>query len=39
MIAGSQVQPDAAVTYDDPTADQSELVFEEGWKLMSYFLK
>jgi len=37
-IAGSGVQRDAATTYDDPTAGQSELVFEEGWKLMRCFL-
>ena len=37
-IAGSDVEPDTAVTYDDPTAGQSELAFEQGWKLMSYFL-
>jgi len=38
-LAGSDVQPDAATTYDDPTAAQSSLVFEEGWKLMPYFLE
>jgi len=38
-IAGSEVEPDAAITYDDPTADKSPLVFEEGWQLMSHFLK
>jgi len=38
-IAGTGVHPDAASTYDDPTAGQSELVFEEGWRLMSYFLE
>ena len=37
-IAGSSVAPDGATTYDDPTAMKSELVFEEGWKLMEYFL-
>ena len=37
-IAGSDVAPDGATTYDDPTAMKSELVFEEGWKLMEYFL-
>ncbi len=26
-------------TYDDPTADDSRLVFDEGWKLMRYFLE
>jgi len=38
-IAGTGVSPDEALTYDDPTAAQSELVFEEGWKLMAYFLE
>ncbi len=37
-IAGTGVEPDAATAYDDPTAGKSESVFEEGWKLMSYFL-
>ena len=37
-MAGSDVEPDAATTYDDPTADKSELAFDEGWKLMPYFL-
>jgi len=37
-LAGTGIQPDTATTYDDPTAETSELVFEEGWKLMSYFL-
>jgi 2,3-bisphosphoglycerate-independent phosphoglycerate mutase len=37
-MAGTGIAPDASATYDDPTADKSELVFEEGWKLMSYFL-
>ncbi len=37
-LTGSNVEPDAAATYDDPTAGQSAVVFDEGWKLMSYFL-
>jgi 2,3-bisphosphoglycerate-independent phosphoglycerate mutase len=37
-LAGSGIQPDAATRYDDPTAVASQLVFEEGWKLMPYFL-
>ena len=37
-MAGSGVQPDGASTYDDPTAGESSLAFEEGWKLMPYFL-
>lgn len=38
-LAGAGIRPNTANTYDDPTADRSELVFEEGWKLMPYFLK
>ena len=37
-IAGEGIAPDASAVYDDPTASKSELVFEEGWKLMSFFL-
>jgi 2,3-bisphosphoglycerate-independent phosphoglycerate mutase len=37
-LAGSDVDPDAATTYDDSVADRSSLVFDEGWRLMSYFL-
>ncbi len=37
-LAGIGVIPDAATTYDDPTAEKSPLVFHEGWKLMPYFL-
>ena len=37
-LAGAGVAPDAAARYDDPTAARSELVFDEGWKLMGYFL-
>lgn len=38
-LAGSGVTPDSAVTYDDPTAERSALVFDEGWRLMGHFLK
>lgn len=37
-IAGAGVEPDSATTYDDVAAAKSERVFEEGWKLMSYFI-
>jgi 2,3-bisphosphoglycerate-independent phosphoglycerate mutase len=37
-MAGAGVRPDAATAYDDPTAERSELVFREGWKLMGHFL-
>lgn len=38
VIAGAGITPDAAKTYDEPTAAASSLAFEQGWKLMSYFL-
>jgi 2,3-bisphosphoglycerate-independent phosphoglycerate mutase len=38
VMAGSGVTPDAATTYDEVSAGQSKLGFEEGWKLMRYFL-
>lgn len=37
-VAGSGIPSDAAMTYDEPTAEQSGRVFEEGWKLMQWFL-
>lgn len=37
-IAGAGIVPDAAATYDDPTAAKSSLYFDEGWKLMGYFI-
>jgi 2,3-bisphosphoglycerate-independent phosphoglycerate mutase len=37
-IAGTGIQPDGANTFDDPTGDKSDLVFDEGWRLMPYFL-
>lgn len=37
-MAGAGVEPDEATTYDDPTSNRSKLVFDEGWKLMPYFL-
>ena len=39
VIAGSGVTPDAAKTYDEVCAGKSDLVFDEGWKLMRYFLE
>jgi 2,3-bisphosphoglycerate-independent phosphoglycerate mutase len=38
VMAGNGIEADGATTYDDPTADQSQFVFEDGWKLMSHFL-
>jgi 2,3-bisphosphoglycerate-independent phosphoglycerate mutase len=37
-MAGTGIEPDGLSHYDDPTAAQSPLVFEEGWKLMAHFL-
>jgi 2,3-bisphosphoglycerate-independent phosphoglycerate mutase len=37
-IAGSGVAPDAAQTYDETTAARG-MAFEEGWRLMGFFLK
>lgn len=37
-LAGANVVADSATTYSDPVAAESDLVFEEGWKLMGYFL-
>jgi 2,3-bisphosphoglycerate-independent phosphoglycerate mutase len=37
-IAGTGIEPDRAARYDDPTAAKSQTVFDEGWKLMSFFL-
>jgi len=38
-ICGSGVTPDSATTYDEVVAGKSSLAFEEGWKLMGYFVK
>jgi 2,3-bisphosphoglycerate-independent phosphoglycerate mutase len=37
-VAGNGLKPDAAVTYDEVAATASPLAFEEGWRLMRYFL-
>lgn len=37
-MAGAGIAVDSARTYDEAAAAQSSLVFEEGWKLMGYFL-
>jgi 2,3-bisphosphoglycerate-independent phosphoglycerate mutase len=37
-LAGSDVSPDHATTYDEATAARSALVFPEGWRLMPFFL-
>jgi len=38
-LCGSGVAPDAPTTYDEVAAGKSSLAFEEGWKLMGYFMK
>jgi 2,3-bisphosphoglycerate-independent phosphoglycerate mutase len=38
-LAGSGISPDSSATYDEPTATRSKLAFDQGWRLMSYFLK
>jgi 2,3-bisphosphoglycerate-independent phosphoglycerate mutase len=38
-MAGTGVTADRHVTYDEVSAGQSELVFEQGWKLMGHFLR
>ena len=37
-IAGTGIEPDSNRTYDDVVAGRSKLAFEEGWKVMPYFL-
>ena len=38
-MAGAGLAPDALATYSDPVAAESQLAFEEGWRLMEFFLK
>jgi len=37
-LCGTGIQPDGTTAYDDPTAAKTDLVFNEGWNLMPYFL-
>jgi 2,3-bisphosphoglycerate-independent phosphoglycerate mutase len=37
-IAGSGVKADSAMTYDEIAAGSSKLSFDDGWRLMRYFL-
>jgi len=37
-IAGSGIASDKFRTYDEPSANASQLAFDDGWKLMRYFL-
>lgn len=38
-ICGTGIESDAATTYNEPQAAAAPLAFEEGWRLMDYFLK
>ena len=37
-LAGTGIEADGQMTYDECAAAESALVFDEGWKLMPYFL-
>jgi 2,3-bisphosphoglycerate-independent phosphoglycerate mutase len=37
-LAGSGIVADAAISFDEPTADKSKLAFPDGWRLMGRFL-
>ena len=37
-LAGSGIRSNGSGSYDEPTAARSELAFEQGWRLMDYFL-
>jgi 2,3-bisphosphoglycerate-independent phosphoglycerate mutase len=37
-ICGAAIVPDDAGTYDESSAAHSQLAFDEGWRLMRYFL-
>lgn len=37
-MCGQGIEPDAADAYDETSANRSSLCFEEGWKMMPYFL-
>ncbi len=38
VMAGSGVAPDDSTKYDEQTAESSKVAFEEGWKLMDFFI-
>jgi len=38
VAAGSDIAPDESSLYDEPTAERSTLVFDQGWRLMGWFL-
>ena len=37
-MAGTGIPPDGSTTYDESTAIDSTLVFDEGYRLMDFFL-
>jgi 2,3-bisphosphoglycerate-independent phosphoglycerate mutase len=37
-LAGAGIAPDSSTAYDELAAARSDLAFEQGWKLMGYFL-
>jgi 2,3-bisphosphoglycerate-independent phosphoglycerate mutase len=37
-IAGTEIKPDSLSTYDEAAAAASQLAFNDGWRLMRYFL-
>ncbi len=37
-VAGAGISADGASAYDEPAANASDLAFDEGWHMMSYFL-
>ncbi|HEY2894968.1 MAG TPA: phosphoglycerate mutase, partial [Pirellulales bacterium] len=37
-ICGRGVTPDSSTSYCEPTASRSQTSFDEGWKLMRFFL-
>jgi len=37
-LAGTGIAPDAAARYDEPAAAASEQTFDEGWRMMGFFL-
>jgi 2,3-bisphosphoglycerate-independent phosphoglycerate mutase len=37
-LAGEGIVPDATAAYDEPAAARSPIEFDEGWRLMGYFL-
>ncbi len=38
-MAGAGIQRDSATTYDERSAEASELAFDEGWQMMSSFVR